>query len=258
MNWHDYIPKTAQDFSQDGSTFSLRNGQTLSHVVQAWNRAHPNRRITLAQLRAANPGISDTRFRAGKSYRMPGAQPSAATPAPARPAPAPATAPARPDAPAAQRPAAVPAATATPAQARGAYPGVNNNPGNMRHYDQGWLGERSQGLNQGDFLRFDNPQNGLRAASRLLMRTLGRSANPTIADIVPIYSPTNENDVATHTANISRISGLDENQRLDVNNTGQMVDLLHGVVGAESGQPNWNWFTPQEHTNAVIRARSSF
>lgn len=83
MNWHDYIPKTAQDFSQDGSTFTLRNGQTLSHVMQAWNRAHPDRRITLAQLRAANPGIRDTKFRAGKSYRMPGAQPAAATPAPA-------------------------------------------------------------------------------------------------------------------------------------------------------------------------------
>lgn len=246
MNWHDYITKTAQDFSQDGSTFSLRNGQTLSHVIQAWNRAHQDRRITLAQLRAANPGISDSKFRAGKSYKMPGAQPSAVPLYPARPAPAPATAP------------AVPVAPATSALTRGAYPGANNNPGNMRHYNQGWLGERSQGLNQGDFLRFDNPQNGLRAASRLLMRTLGRSANPTIADIVPIYSPTNENDVATHTANISRISGLGENQRLDVDDTGQMVDLLHGVVGAESGQPNWSWFTPQEHTNAVIRARSSF
>lgn len=245
MNWHDYIPKTAQDFSRDGSTFTLRNGQTLSHVMQAWNRAHPNRRVTLAQLRATNPGISDTRFRVGKSYRMPGTQPAASTPAPARTAPVPAPSPAR------------PAAPATPTQARGAYPGANNNPGNMRHYNQGWLGEQSQGLNQGDFLRFDNPQNGLRAASRLLMRTLRRSANPTIADIVPIYSPTNENDVATHTVNISRISGLGENQRLDVENTGQMVDLLHGVVGAESSQPNWRWFTPQEQTNAVLRARTS-
>ena len=257
MNWHDYIPKTAQDFSQDGSTFTLRNGQTLSHVMQAWNRAHPGRRITLAQLRAANPGISDTKFRAGKSYRMPGAWPDAATPAPARSALDAVPAPARPAAPAAQRPATAPAAPSTPAQARGTYPGANNNPGNMRHYNQGWLGERSHGLNEGDFLRFDNPQNGLRAASRLLMRTLRRSANPTIADIVPIYSPTNENDVATHTANISRISGLGANQRLDVDNTGQMVDLLHGVVGAESSQPNWNWFTPQEQTNAVLRARTS-
>lgn len=250
MRWQDFVYKTAQDFSSDGSTFTLRDGQTLSHVVQEWNRAHPDRRINLSQLRAANPGIRDTRFRVGRAYRMPGAQPQTAAPTPAQ-------------APAEQRPAAAPAdapatdPAPTPEPARGEYPGANNNPGNMRHYRQGWLGERSQGLNQGDFLHFDTPTNGLRAASRLLMNTLGRSANPTIADIVPIYSPTNENDVATHTDNISRISGIDANQRLDTDDTGQMVDLLHGVVGAESGQPNWEWFTPQEQTNAVIRARTS-
>lgn len=141
---------------------------------------------------------------------------------------------------------------------RGRYPGSKNNPANMRHYNQGWYGEKTKGLNQGDFLKFDTPHNGLRAASRCIT-TLGSRAPGgfTISNIIPRFSPRSENNTNNHIANISSISGIGKDQVIDPKNDGQMVDLLRGVIGAESGRATQNWFTPQEYTNAVRRARIS-
>lgn len=150
-------------------------------------------------------------------------------------------------------------ATAAASQpSRGAYPGSKNNPANMRHYNQGWYGEKTKGLNQGDFLKFDTPHNGLRAASRCLT-TLGSRAPGgfTISNVIPRFSPRSENNTENHIANISSISGIGKDQVIDPKNDGQMADLLRGVTGAESGRATQNWFTPQEYTNAVRRARIS-
>lgn len=152
------------------------------------------------------------------------------------------------------------AVVASPAAARKAYPGPINNPANMRYYGVGWLGERGKGLRRGQFTRFDTPQNGLRAASRLLVNIGNDRAKTrrfTINEVMPVFSPRKENNTARHIRNVSAISGLKPDQVLDRNNTGQMVDLLRGVVGAESGEATQNWFTPQEYTNAVLRARQS-
>ena len=72
---------------------------------------------------------------------------------------------------------------------------------------------------------------------------------------MPKFSPSSENDTGRHIRNISSISNIPPDKVLDPNNTGQMVDLLRGVIGAESGRKALNWFKPVELTNAVIRAR---
>lgn len=140
---------------------------------------------------------------------------------------------------------------------RAAYPGSRNNPGNMRYFGVGWLGEQPAGLQRGQFTRFSTPQLGLRAMIRNIMNIGSRQPSFTIDNVVPVYSPGVENDTESHASNISSVSGIPRTDVLDPSDNGQMVDLARGLVQAESGARAAEWFTPQEYTNAVISARSS-
>ena len=216
-------------------TYSVASGDTLSAIAR-------RNGTTARELARINAIKNPDRLRIGQKLRLPAARPPVrAVPAakpPVRAAPA-------------GRPQAGPVARAG---VRPAFPGKNNNPVNMRYYGVGWNGERPAGLSKGDFTRFDTPQNGARAGIRNLM-TLGKRHGFTLNGIMPKFSPSSENDTGRHIRNISSISNIPPDKVLDPKNTGQMVDLLRGVIGAESGRKTLNWYTPQELTNAVIRAR---
>ena len=216
-------------------TYAVASGDTLSAIAR-------RNGTTARELARINAIKNPDRLRIGQKLRLPAARPPVrAVPAakpPVRSVPA-------------GRPQAGPVARAG---VRPAFPGKNNNPVNMRYYGVGWNGERPAGLSKGDFTRFDTPQNGARAGIRNLM-TLGKRHGFTLNGIMPKFSPSSENDTGRHIRNISSISNIPPDKVLDPNNTGQMVDLLRGVIGAESGRKALNWYTPQELTNAVIRAR---
>lgn len=206
-------------------TYAVAAGDTLSSIAR-------RNGTTARELARINAIKNPDRLRIGQNLRLPAARP------PVRSVPA-------------GRPQAGPVARAG---VRPAFPGKNNNPVNMRYYGVGWNGERPAGLSKGDFTRFDTPQNGARAGIRNLM-TLGKRHGFTLNGIMPKFSPSSENDTGRHIRNISSISNIPPDKVLDPNNTGQMVDLLRGVIGAESGRKALNWFKPVELTNAVIRAR---
>ena len=154
---------------------------------------------------------------------------------------------------------------AKPAQAaRMPYPGQLRNPGNVRHYaNDTWLGEITDGRATGQFARFDTPQHGLRAASRVVLNIANRlGENPTLDGIIGRYSPPNENNTTRHASTVSSLSGIARDAPIDTGDTGQMVDLMRGIVGAENprmpdGRRYSEWFTPGEYTNAVVSARTS-
>ena len=147
-------------------------------------------------------------------------------------------------------------AKAAQAVPREPYPGPLNNPGNMRDYGIKWKGAIRPGTRRGGYLKFDSPHNGARATSRNLV-TLGtkRGIPFTISDVTAAYSAEKGKRLSDYVRNVSTISGLPSDKVLDQKNTGQMVDLLRGVIGAESGQKTLDWFRPVELTNAVLRAR---
>lgn len=206
-------------------THAVAAGDTLSAIAR-------RNGTTVQELARINAIKDPSRLRVGQNLRLPAArQPVRAVRA--------------------VRPQAGPVARAN---VRPAFPGKNNNPANMRYYGVGWRGERPAGLSKGDFTRFAAPQDGARAGIRNLM-TLGKRHGFTLNGIIPKFSPSSENDTGRHIRNISAISNLPPDKVLDPNDTGQMVDLLRGVIGAESGQKALNWFKPVELTNAVIRAR---
>ena len=216
-------------------TYAVASGDTLSAIAR-------RNGTTARELARINAIKNPDRLRIGQKLRLPAPRPPVrsvpASKPPVRSVPA-------------GRPQAGPVARAG---VRPAFPGKNNNPVNMRYYGVGWNGERPAGLSKGDFTRFDTPQNGARAGIRNLM-TLGKRHGFTLNGIMPKFSPSSENDTGRHIRNISSISNLPPDKVLDPKNTGQMVDLLRGVIGAESGRKVLNWFKPVELTNAVIRAR---
>ena len=216
-------------------TYAVASGDTLSSIAR-------RNGTTARELARINAIKNPDRLRIGQSLRLPAAIPTVRSVPAAKP-------PVR--AVPAGRPQAGPVARAG---VRPAFPGKNNNPVNMRYYGVGWNGERPAGLSKGDFTRFDTPQNGARAGIRNLM-TLGKRHGFTLNGIMPKFSPSSENDTGRHIRNISSISNLPPDKVLDPKNTGQMVDLLRGVIGAESGRKTLDWYTPQELTNAVLRAR---
>ncbi len=136
--------------SKDGKTFTLKPGQTLSHVVNEWKKAHPGKSITADRIISANGNTPANRYQAGKVYRMP------------------------------------------------AMTSGENNPFNMRHYHQKWLGEDSAGRSKGDMLNFKDLWHGFRAGSRNAANLMSKLKDPTIGNFGPKYSPKHENDTAKH------------------------------------------------------------
>ena len=144
---------------------------------------------------------------------------------------------------------------------RGGYPNSANNPFNLRYYPEiAWHGQISTGLRRGDFARFDTATNGLRAGIRNAINMASRyfPDGMSISNYVHRASPASDNnDEATHAANISSVSGIPSDQVLDTSDDGVMVDFARGTTRSESGSAASNWFTPQEYTNAVQSARQS-
>ena len=68
--WSDFV-KTAQTFVDGDCKFILGSGKGLLHVVKAWNKAHPDRKVSVPKLMAANGGLKAERFQAGRKYKMP-------------------------------------------------------------------------------------------------------------------------------------------------------------------------------------------
>lgn len=229
------LVKLAQSFSDDGATFTLQKGKTPTHAVRAWNNANPTRRISIRELLDANPGVDARRYIAGKRYNMPS---SARMPIPS------------------SRP--VPMPTIDVQEDRPAYPGGLNNPGNMEYrQDNGWPGQIGRGGRDNRFARYDTPTSGGTAAIGRWMEIARSQINPTISSIVPTYSPASENDVVQHAYNIaSNAPGISTNTVLNIDNTGQWVDLARGLFAAESDHEHSRWFTPNEYTNMVNNART--
>lgn len=195
--------------SEDGTTFSLSPGKTISHVVSEWNKAHPGMKITAEQIVAANDNLIPEKYVAGRKYRMP------------------------------------------------AVPAGRNNPFNMRHYNQGWLGEETAGLNRGDFLSFRDLWHGVRAGSRNASNLMSRLKSPTLRNFVPVYSPKHENNVKKHMSTISKGSAIGADETIDPNNSEQWIRFLKGLAVAESGKDALKGLTDDQIREAVESGRTS-
>jgi hypothetical protein len=228
--------KKAQAFSQDGKTVTLSKGQTPSHVVAAYNKAHPSSKITVPQFLKANGNLAATKFRAGKAYSIPVSSPVSAVSAKpaAKPAPTPA-------------PAAV-APSAGPMGFR------QNNPGNLRSDGKTrWQG--STGVPAaGEFLTFSNPYQGVRAMARTLFNYGRRHKIDSLEGVVNRYAPAKENNQSAYLASVRQKTGLKPGARIDLTDEATLQKLVPAMGSHEIGPRYFSTYDPSMVSNAVARA----
>ena len=66
-----YASMVPNYINNDGETFTLPKGKTLSHVVEEHNRFFPHAKITWQELSRANGDLAPEKFQAGKPYKLP-------------------------------------------------------------------------------------------------------------------------------------------------------------------------------------------
>ena len=88
----------------------------------------------------------------------------------------------------------------------------NNNPGNI---EDGAFARRQPGYAGGDgrFARFASPEHGFSAMQALLGGYLRRGKN-TLGDIIGTWAPAKENDTTAYVNHVSRLTGINPNQRI--------------------------------------------
>lgn len=106
----------------------------------------------------------------------------------------------------------------------------NNNPGNLR----------PPGASTG-FMRYNSVDDGLRAMAHQLRLYHRRDKLSTIQEIVSKYAPRSENDVDAYVNFVSRKTGYGPGQRLDLNDSGTMANLMSAMTKMENHRSN---FTP--------------
>lgn len=109
----------------------------------------------------------------------------------------------------------------------------NNNPLNIR-IGNTWFGEVTKPTDP-EFEQFIEMRYGVRAAFWLLYRYIHRYKLDTIAKICTRWAPKSENDTIKYIETVSKVSGIDANQKLNFLARWAMMNLFKGMCVAENG-----------------------
>ncbi len=114
----------------------------------------------------------------------------------------------------------------------------NNNPGNIRLNKIKWQGAADDQMD-GEFVQFSDPVWGIRALARVL-RTYQKKHNlTTITDIINRWAPPSENDSQSYVDHVSKMSGYEPFQQLDlINNDEQLMSIIQAIIAHENGIEN--------------------
>lgn len=127
----------------------------------------------------------------------------------------------------------------------------NNNPGNIRTGGDAWLGKTGD---DGEFLTFDKPENGLRAAARLLQTYQTKHGLKTVADIIGRWAPPDENQTAAYVQAVSIWADVEPDEPIDVHDYGTALRLLRAIVRFENGKPpegQSDWYPPEVYERGL-------
>jgi 3-deoxy-D-manno-octulosonate 8-phosphate phosphatase KdsC-like HAD superfamily phosphatase len=113
---------------------------------------------------------------------------------------------------------------------------TNNNPGNIKATNIKWDGMTGK---NGDFVEFDNPENGIRALTRDLTNKRKRGLD-TITKIITVYAPPSENDTKSYIKDVANDMGLSATDKLSDKN---MYKMIKAMTKHEGGKEALKHFT---------------
>lgn len=134
------------------------------------------------------------------------------------------------------------AATPTPPRASAVLEPLgirNNNPGNLRK----WGGVPSIG----GFAHFPTLEAGI-AAEKKQLQLFGQRGIDTISAIAETFAPRSENDTDAYIANLSKTTGYDANQRLNLNDPAVVANMANAINKIEDGK---------NYANMISQAKDS-
>ena len=101
----------------------------------------------------------------------------------------------------------------------------NNNPGNIKLSNDAWKGLASEQKDE-VFFTFAAPRWGIRAMARVLLTYQESHGLKTLAEIVNRWAPPTENDSAGYAKGMSRLTGFELDEPLDL----QDYPLIPGIT----------------------------
>ncbi|MHC1788290.1 hypothetical protein [Solidesulfovibrio sp.] len=120
----------------------------------------------------------------------------------------------------------------------------NQNPGNIRHSPDKWLGEVPG--NDKSFKTFSDPVYGIRALAKLLLNYERKYGLNTISGIISRWAPTVENNTAAYIDAVAKACGVDPFQVIDV--AAYLPALVPAIIAHENGsQP----YTDEQISQAI-------
>jgi len=122
----------------------------------------------------------------------------------------------------------------------------NNNPGNIRVSSSPWQG-KTDGPDTA-FETFETPEDGIRAAGKILVNYQKIYGINTLAGLISRYAPSSENNTAAYVAAVSRATGIGANTPFNVG--AALPKLLPAIIKHENGvQP----YTAAQIAAAIAR-----
>lgn len=108
----------------------------------------------------------------------------------------------------------------------------NNNPGNIRRSSDKWVGMADDQSGDAEFVVFKAPEWGIRALARLLIK-YEKMGFDTVRKIISRYAPSNENDTEAYIRAVSRATGFDPDEVIDVDQFEVMKPLVEAIIAHE-------------------------
>jgi len=118
----------------------------------------------------------------------------------------------------------------------------NNNPGNIRTNSTAWEGKVGD---DGSFVTFATPEHGVRAMTKTLYTYQEKHGKRTLRDIIGRWAPPNENSTATYISIVSKETGINPDQPIDLRNNPKTTErVINAMIRMEGGNSAVNYFKP--------------
>lgn len=129
----------------------------------------------------------------------------------------------------------------------------NNNAGNLVQTNINWQGKIDLFNNTDSrFEQFESPEYGLRAMMKDLLNDW-RKGTGTVRSLIEEYAPSFENNTQAYINSVTDRLGVNENERLDLQNENTLINLSKAIVIHENGAGGENgaWYSDETYKRAV-------